>query len=154
MRLAHRVLPFALAATFAGWWIGSRAPAPALPFPPQAAGAPEVGAPEAGAPQSAPPVPDLTLPDGRRVGVAEIDWIGSAGNYVEVHAGAAVLLWRRPLREVEALLAPHGFLRIHRTALVARGRVARLDGTGVLLRCGTRLPVGRNHRAAVRAALG
>ncbi|HYC03734.1 MAG TPA: LytTR family DNA-binding domain-containing protein [Azospirillaceae bacterium] len=154
MRQLHTQLPVAGLVALAGWWLGretsddARPLAPAQPFI-------ETAPQDRPEPTSEPaPLLDLTRADGSRVSAAEIDWVGSAGNYVEVHLPGGALLWRRPLREVEAMLAPHGFLRVHRTALVARDRVLRLEGAALLLRCGTRIAVGRNHRSAVRAALG
>ncbi len=145
MRQLHTQLPVAGLVALAGWWLA----------PGMAMEAPAITAAGPAARETEPtPLLDLTRADGARVSAAEIDWVGSAGNYVEVHLPGGALLWRRPLREVEAMLAPHGFLRVHRTALVARDRVLRLEGTSLLLRCGARIPVGRNHRAAVRAALG
>ena len=148
MRQLHTQLPVAALVALAGWWLATREAAPATGS--AAAPGPAAGPVE----PAAPPLLDLARADGALVSAAEIDWVRSAGNYVEVHLPGGALLWRRPLREVEAMLAPHGFLRVHRTALVARDRVLRLEGTALLLRCGTRIAEGRNHRAAVRTALG
>jgi DNA-binding LytR/AlgR family response regulator len=74
--------------------------------------------------------------DGRRVvrvPVAEILAIASAGNYVEfVLRDGRRLLMRSPLSAIEDELAPHGFLRVHRSWLVNPARMTELapEGSG------------------------
>lgn len=80
---------------------------------------------------------------------SQIDWVRAAGNYVELHGCGRTLLHRSPLGAVEAALAPHGFVRAHRSALVRRDRIARLRQGELLLADGTRLPVGKRYRAAL-----
>lgn len=48
----------------------------------------------------------------------EIDWIGSAGHYLELHAGEETHLIREQLSRLEAKLDPEKFVRIHRSAIV------------------------------------
>ena len=88
--------------------------------------------------------------------VEAIDWIGSADNYVEIHAGKETHLLRETLQSVESHLDPRSFARIHRGTIVNRARVraVRLQATGELaveLVSGTLLPVGRSYRARVSA---
>jgi two-component system LytT family response regulator len=85
------------------------------------------------------------------VPVEEIDWIGSADNYVELHCGENVHLVRRPMASFEERLDPGRFARIHRRTIVnvERIRACRLDAAGeleVLLRDGRALRVGRSFR--------
>jgi hypothetical protein len=86
--------------------------------------------------------------------VEEIDWVAAAGNYVELHAGQRTMLHRAPLATVEAVLKPHGFVRIHRSRLVARRAIARVRPTDVVLHCGVSLKTGARYRAELAAALG
>lgn len=53
----------------------------------------------------------------------EIDWVGAAGNYVELHGAFGSELARRTLADLEKELAPHGFIRIHRSRLVRRAAI-------------------------------
>jgi two-component system LytT family response regulator len=87
----------------------------------------------------------------RMVRTEEIDWIGSADNYVEVHIGGESHLLRDTLQSVEMRLDPSCFSRIHRGSIVNLDRVAsiRAQASGQLeavLRDGTVLPVGRAYR--------
>jgi two-component system, LytTR family, response regulator len=95
------------------------------------------------------------------VGIAEIDWIEAAGNYVSVHVGAASYLLRDTMKHLEAQLADaHDarFARLHRSAMVNLDRIRELhqaaDGAWiVVLIDGTRLCAGRDAEARLREAL-
>lgn len=79
----------------------------------------------------------------------------SAGNYVELVVGGRVIFWRRTMREAERALAPHGFVRVHRSFLVSPSRVVRLrrhdNRLLVVLRSGEELPVSRPYRESAAA---
>lgn len=81
----------------------------------------------------------------------QIDWIGAAGNYVELHSGGRTIVHRAPLAAVEAELAEHGFVRIHRSTLVRRSAIARVRSVDILLADGTSLKLGKRYRSALTA---
>jgi DNA-binding LytR/AlgR family response regulator len=81
---------------------------------------------------------------------AQLDWVAAAGNYVELHAAGRTLLHRAPLSRVEAQLSRHGFVRVHRSILVRRDRIARVRPLDVILHDGTSLRTGSRYRAALR----
>jgi two-component system LytT family response regulator len=90
--------------------------------------------------------------------VAEILWIESAGNYVELHLGARTVLHRMTLNRLEALLDPDTFLRVHRGAIVRRDQIASLTTTGdgsyrLDLRCGTSVAVSERYLGRVKSAM-
>lgn len=58
---------------------------------------------------------------------AELDWAQAAGNYVELHGAFGTLLHRRTLAALEQQLAPHGFVRIHRSRIVRAAAVSRVE---------------------------
>lgn len=85
------------------------------------------------------------------VKLEEIDWIGSADNYAELHVGAKSHLLRETLGTLEARLAPGKFVRISRSAIVNARRIKELHrlfygGCELVLNDGTRLTVSRRHR--------
>lgn len=93
-----------------------------------------------------------------RIGIEEILWVGSAANYVELHLAARSVLHRITLNRMEALLPQEDFLRVHRSAIVRRTQIARLESTGdgtwrLTLRCGGVAPVSERYLDAVRAAM-
>ena len=69
----------------------------------------------------------IEVRDGSRVVMLrpeEIDWVSAAGNYVELHGSFGSELARRTMADIEAELAAHGFVRIHRSRLVRRTAIA------------------------------
>jgi two-component system, LytTR family, response regulator len=90
--------------------------------------------------------------------VADILWIESAGNYVELHLAGRTVLHRITLNRIETLLAPGDFLRVHRGVIVRRGEIARLDAVGdggyrLTLRCGAAVAVSERYLGALKAAM-
>jgi len=86
----------------------------------------------------------------------QIDWIKAAGNYLEIRASGRLVLQRMTMAAAQDLLAGHGFIRVHRSALVNRARIVRhVKGKvadEVQLTDGTRLRVGGAYRARVDGA--
>lgn len=81
-----------------------------------------------------------------------IRWIRAADNYLELHLDGRIWTRRATMREAEEVLAPLGFLRIHRSAIVNRAHVAGIsrNGASVRLRDGTRLPAGKAYGENLR----
>jgi hypothetical protein len=68
----------------------------------------------------------LEVRDGNRVfwlAPDQIERAEAAGNYAELHTITGTLLHRTTLAALESDLAPHGFVRIHRSRLVRRDAV-------------------------------
>jgi two-component system, LytTR family, response regulator len=104
----------------------------------------------------------VAIPTGDRVVVvriADINWVGAAGNYVSLHADKKAWLLRETIATMEQRLAPRGFSRIHRSTLVNLDRVLELRTLGsgdfaVVLRDGIELKLSRNYRASLWKLLG
>ena len=82
---------------------------------------------------------------------AEVDWIEASDYYSTLHAGERTHMLRRSLADLEILLAPFGFCRIHRSAIVNLDRIRALelceDGEYEVILEGTqRLRVSRRYR--------
>lgn len=93
------------------------------------------------------------------VPVERVDWIGGAGNYVELHADGDTHLVRGTLAEIEARLPAGRFARIHRSAIVNLDRVRELHGWShgdlmVELHDGTRLRLSRRFRDRLEGVFG
>lgn len=89
------------------------------------------------------PVTDIPLTP------AQIDWVQAAGNYVELRANGRTVVHRGSMRRTERHLADHGFVRIHRSTLVRRDRIAQVRPNDVILTDGTHLKLGKRYRAAL-----
>lgn len=96
------------------------------------------------APQEAPELPLLAH---------QIDWIKAAGNYVEIHGAAGLVLRRMTMGQAEARLAGAGFVRIHRSVLVNSARIAGVRrgkrADEVETASGEVLKVGTAYRASI-----
>lgn len=115
------------------------------------------GAPEPAKPADRRPLPRLVVKDQGRFMLlrpAEVDWITSAGDYVQLHSGGRTFLVRSTLSELEGSLHPNDFVRIHRSTIVNLDRVQEIaalpqgDYT-VRLKDGTRLRMSRVFRDRV-----
>lgn len=85
---------------------------------------------------------------------ADIDRVEASDYYTTLHAVGRTHMLRRSLSELEDELAPHGFQRIHRSAIVNLARVRALelreDGEyEVVLDSGQRLRMSRRYRKTV-----
>jgi two-component system, LytTR family, response regulator len=88
--------------------------------------------------------------------VEEVDWIGAAENYVELHSGRAIHLIHMTMNAVEKSLDPETFLRVHRSSIVNICRIKDLQSGvhgeyAITLRDGTRLQSGRTYANRLKA---
>ncbi len=56
----------------------------------------------------------------------EVQWIGAAGDYVELHVNGRSFLLRETMSSLEQRLDPEKFLRIHRSRIVQSKRILEL----------------------------
>lgn len=85
------------------------------------------------------------------VRASEVDWIASAGDYVELHVRGRVHLVRETMQSFEHRLNPTEFLRIHRCRIVRTATIAQLvlmDNREYTIR----LSDGSDHRSSRRYA--
>jgi two-component system LytT family response regulator len=92
------------------------------------------------------------------VNVRSVDWIEASGDYVRLHIGGKYVLLRESMAQLERMLDPHLFARIHRRAIVRLDSVDRLQSLDhgdceVQLRDGTVLRVSRTYRDRFRMAM-
>ena len=103
----------------------------------------------------------VVVRDGTRIHVIPVDrldYVEAQDDYVALHSGGKSYLKQQPIAEVEAMLDPGRFVRIHRSAIVNLERVARIEPYGkdsrvAILGDGTRLPVSRNGYARLLEAM-
>ncbi|UOD32741.1 response regulator transcription factor [Massilia violaceinigra] len=91
--------------------------------------------------------------------LADIDWIETCGNYVNLHLATRSVMHRLPLSRLLRHLDPGRFLRVHRSAVVRIGQAANLEVVGdgayrLTLRSGARVPVSERYVDALRKAMG
>lgn len=87
---------------------------------------------------------------------SQVRWVEASGDYARLHTAAGSHLVRVPLATLEERWATAGFVRIHRSTLVALGHVdeVRVDGGRCAVRLGTDLlQVSRRHTRELRDRL-
>jgi DNA-binding LytR/AlgR family response regulator len=87
---------------------------------------------------------------------SEVRWVEAQGDYARLHTSSASHLVRVPLSVLADRWADAGFVRIHRSYLVALPMVRelRLTSSGYVVRIGDReLPVSRRHTRELKDRL-
>jgi DNA-binding LytR/AlgR family response regulator len=94
-----------------------------------------------------------------RIDLSQVDRVQSEGEYVRIHHGDTSYLHREPISSLIDRFDPQRFVRIHRSHIVNRDRVAAIrrrpaGGYTIVTSAGELLPVGRNYRAVVKTLVG
>jgi len=82
--------------------------------------------------------------------IEQIDWVESAGNYVQIHAGKETYLLRETMNNMEQRLPPQFFARIQRRTIVNLDRIKELRPAlhgdyVVILKTASRLRLSRQY---------
>lgn len=90
----------------------------------------------------------------RIVDVAEIQWIATNGNYVDVHGARDKHLLRASLKHLLSRLPQDDFIRVHRRYAVRFGLIREVktkdnDRSVAVLASGEMVPVGKSFRRAL-----
>lgn len=99
----------------------------------------------------------ITLTAGDRtffIPPADLTHCTADDNYTELHVyDGRRFVSARTLKDYEEMLAPLGFIRVHRSALVNRTMITHMDGSLVVLRNNERIEVSRRKRDEVLRTL-
>ncbi|MCC7004273.1 MAG: response regulator transcription factor [Gemmatimonadaceae bacterium] len=123
--------------------------------------APEAALPSEGLPHTTHYLEQFSVKSVGRIDlvrVADVRWIASAGNYVELHLEKRSVLHRVTLTALEARLDPAEFLRVHRRVIVRRRECRSLTVTGdgtyeLRLHGGARVPVSERFIDQLRESM-
>lgn len=90
--------------------------------------------------------------------IEDIDWIGAEGYYVNLNIDNKSHLMRETLKNLEKILDPQRFLRIHRSTIVNLTRIKEMQPSFhgeyvVILKDGKRLKLSRNYREQLEKLL-
>ena len=104
----------------------------------------------------------IVVKDGARIHVipiGKLDYVEAQDDYVALHSEGKSYLKQQPIGELEEMLDPADFVRVHRSAIVNLERVARIEPYGkdsriAILSDGTRLPVSRAGYARLLEVMG
>lgn len=100
----------------------------------------------------------ITVKDGNDIQfirVADIAWVDAAGDYMCIHAAGKTHIMRITMRQLEGMLNPLQFLRVHRSTIVNNrvitGAQTLNNGEYLLnLEGGTQLKVSRSYKDRIR----
>jgi two-component system LytT family response regulator len=100
----------------------------------------------------------LSIKDGdevQLVPVDTIDWVDAAGDYMCVHVAGVTHIMRSTMKQLEALLNPVKFIRIHRSTIVNADRITSAQGITngeylLTLENDSRLKVSRSYRDKIK----
>ncbi len=92
------------------------------------------------------------------VRLSEVQWMQSAGNYVELHLAQRMILHRTPISQFESQLDPQKFLRVHRSVIVSVAQICVLKVVGdglyqLQLKNGAEVPVSERYLAKLKDLL-
>jgi len=83
-----------------------------------------------------------------RVALNDILYVESVGNYVKFELTGQNVISRLTMNEVETLLPPNAFIRIHRSYVVARKCVTKIDKKSIWIGQ-TELPIGSGYHQQI-----
>ncbi|WP_298189616.1 LytTR family DNA-binding domain-containing protein [Novosphingobium sp.] len=117
---------------------------------------------ETAAPAESPWIEEFWVPHRSeliRIAAGDIDRIDAERDYVRLHVGTRSYLLLHTIQRLEDRLDPERFIRLHRSTIVRRDRIAGLkhDGLGVWsaqLVDGELLRIGRTYLAKAKAMAG
>lgn len=95
-----------------------------------------------------------------RVLVSNIDWVDAAGDYMCIHTNdGQTHILRRTMKELEQELDPRLFVRVHRSAIVNVGTIAKLQMLAngehqLMLTNGQSVKVSRSYKDRVKTVFG
>ncbi|THU41144.1 response regulator transcription factor [Niastella caeni] len=87
-----------------------------------------------------------------KIYIDEILFIESLKEYIRITTKDKSILTKYQLQQIEEMLAKNGFLRIHRSFLVAKNKIDAFSATDVEIN-GKQIPIGRSYKEGVVAAL-
>jgi hypothetical protein len=88
-----------------------------------------------------------------RVGFKEILWIEALDNYIVIKTTSKEqFILHSSMKEIEARLPLHDFIRIHRSYIVQLEKIAALEGDSCFID-GNRVPIGKAYRENLNARI-
>lgn len=94
-----------------------------------------------------------------RIAAIDIDRVEAERDYMRLHIGTRSFLLHQTISALEQRLDPARFIRLHRSTIVRRDRIAKLrhDGLGTwyaVLTDASEIRIGRSYLAAARSLMG
>lgn len=87
------------------------------------------------------------------IGLNEIHYLESLGNYVKIWTGDGFLLTPRTLSSFEEQLSLESFIRVHKSFILNKTHVHYMEGNMIFLKNGQQVPIGKNYKAIIKQLL-
>jgi DNA-binding LytR/AlgR family response regulator len=87
-----------------------------------------------------------------RINLNDLQYAESIGNYVRLHLDGQPVMSRLTMTEAEALLPVQAFVRVHRSFIVAKNRITKVDKRSIWLH-ETEIPIGISYTAKIENLL-
>lgn len=82
----------------------------------------------------------------QRVDFSEIDYIRARNNFISIHNGNNQVVSYHTLKQIDGILPPDKFMRIHRSYIVSLDKIAEIDNEVIVLKNKVLLPVSGAYR--------
>ncbi|HEY0174780.1 MAG TPA: LytTR family DNA-binding domain-containing protein [Pedobacter sp.] len=84
-----------------------------------------------------------------KINMDDIDYVESEGNYITLYHNGTVSLSSQSLKELEVMLPKGKFMRIHKSFIVSKARISRVQGYSLkLLNHDKEISIGDSYREA------
>lgn len=80
-----------------------------------------------------------------KVDYQDIVYIESVGDYVKIITPQQVILSYQSLKQLETILSPRFFPRVHKSYIIAVAKISSIEGNTIKIG-NTEIPIGRNYR--------
>ena len=82
-----------------------------------------------------------------KVSIADIIYVQGLKDYSIIYTDTDKVITKGSLKHIEEILPAGCFLRVHKSYIIAKNRIAAVERTKVLLNGKVAIPVGRNYQA-------
>jgi two-component system, LytTR family, response regulator len=89
----------------------------------------------------------------RRIDLEDIFYIEALKDYIAIHTAGEKILSLQGMTELESLLPPAMFARVHRSYIVAIHKIESIERSRVIIHK-QHLPIGETYREALKRAIG
>ena len=87
-----------------------------------------------------------------RVNLGDLLYVESVGNYIRFHLTAQTIISRLTMAEAEALLSANTFIRVHRSFIIAKAKITKVDKRSVWLK-DLEIPIGASYTTDIENLL-
>lgn len=88
----------------------------------------------------------------RNININDIKYIEITGHKLQINLDGEILIWNKPINEIEKEFEKYGFIRCHRSFMVSLKEIKQFAGKEIILKDKTIIPVGRLYKKQTEEA--